>query len=334
MSLIFNVILLVTTQMIMLAYTKRAMKHASLPFLLCSMQFTVSALLSFLILLWKDIHARGGDQQKKIGSSIINSLWIPRSLIQVAVIPLAISWASGFVLFNASASHMSPALVSLVRCTEPLATVLLGISLGKKYSPSVLTTLIPICGGVMLAGWQSSKGHPSIIGISLAMLSNVSFCCRPYLLKQIKAYRTKEGRSLHSMIVFFHVVLIASLFLPFAVLLSEGRALSNVASNIMTDWLGQKQFIWDLIISSISFFLYQYIQLMIMSILRPLSFSVLTPVVKAIVIVACAFCFGDTFGFWSLVGVTVTTGGGYVFTTCAGKVQSKDILPINASHQA
>ena len=326
-TLAFNVILLVATQMLMLVYTKRAMKHAALPILLCTMQFTVSAFFALLLILRKN----SCNGEKCIQS--IKALWIPRRLVLTAVAPLAISWASGFVLFNASASHMSPALVSLVRCMEPLATVALGLTLGMSYSPPVLMTLIPICGGVIVAGWQSSEGHPSVTGISLAMLSNVGFCCRPYLLKKIKAYRTRDGKSIQSMNIFFHVVAIASLFLPFVVVVSEGRIITEAASRI-TNWKDHCQFFVDLVVASLSFFLYQYIQLVIMSTLNPLSFSVLTPIVKAIVIVTCALCFGEKFGIWSAIGVTVTTGGGYAFTRRVGKAHSKNILPTNITHQA
>jgi len=51
-----------------------------------------------------------------------------------------------------------------------------------------------------------------------------------------------------------------------------------------------------------------------MSRMSPLAFSVLTPVVKALVIVACSVVFGDAFTFWSAAGVIISTGGGYLFS--------------------
>eukprot|EP00933_Yihiella_yeosuensis_P029862 TRINITY_DN23514_c0_g1_i2.p2 TRINITY_DN23514_c0_g1~~TRINITY_DN23514_c0_g1_i2.p2 ORF type:complete len:100 (+),score=17.99 TRINITY_DN23514_c0_g1_i2:55-354(+) len=52
----------------------------------------------------------------------------------------------------------------------------------------------------------------------------------------------------------------------------------------------------------------------VMSKLGPLAFSVLTPIVKAFMIVACSLYFGDPFGFLSAIGVAISTGGGYLFT--------------------
>lgn len=71
-----------------------------------------------------------------------------------------------------------------------------------------------------------------------------------------------------------------------------------------------------------------------MSKLTPLEFSILTPIVKAFVIICCAIWFGDDFGVqvWSglflvvesrflqicclqsAIGVAVSLGGGYAFT--------------------
>lgn len=77
---------------------------------------------------------------------------------------------------------------------------------------------------------------------------------------------------------------------------------------------GKVLVLFDAIASSVFFFLYQYSQLSVMSKISEMEFSILTPVVKAVMIFACSLYFGDPFGWRSLVGICITTGGGYCFT--------------------
>eukprot|EP00978_Attheya_sp_CCMP212_P013617 scaffold34197_cov39-Attheya_sp.AAC.1 len=64
-----------------------------------------------------------------------------------------------------------------------------------------------------------------------------------------------------------------------------------------------------------------------MSSMSPLAFSILTPVVKAAMIVICSFYFGDAFGIMSAIGVLTTTGGGYLFSTVQTAESSRSSLP-------
>eukprot|EP00930_Biecheleria_cincta_P104223 TRINITY_DN96410_c0_g1_i1.p1 TRINITY_DN96410_c0_g1~~TRINITY_DN96410_c0_g1_i1.p1 ORF type:complete len:380 (+),score=67.44 TRINITY_DN96410_c0_g1_i1:40-1179(+) len=283
--------LLVGTQMVMLIYTKRCTDRAGLPLLLCLAQFITSASLSAAASV----------------ASIGRIPLMPRTLWRI-IVPLSVVWTAGFVLFNASASRMSPALVSLVRCMEPLATVFVGFALGERYSCRVLATLIPICGGVGLASFKG--GVLSVAGISLALLSNLSFCGRPFFTQQLKQHRDNK---LNDLGVFFNVTGVAVVLLPVFVFLLEGVEILPQLQRLSA--AGQLfQYGGDLLASSIFFFLYQLTQLVVMSKMTPLAFSVLTPVVKAFMIVACSLYFGDPFGMLSAVGVVVSTSGGYLFT--------------------
>merc|ERR1740123_1008283 len=145
---------------------------------------------------------------------------MPRALWRI-IVPLSAVWTAGFVLFNASAALMSPSLVSLVRCMEPLATVLIGFLRGERYALPVLATLVPICGGVALASFKG--GIPSVSGLALAMLSNLCFCCRPIFTKQLEAEKGKSNK-LDAIGQFFNITLVSVLLLPPFVLGFEGRA--------------------------------------------------------------------------------------------------------------
>ena len=51
-----------------------------------------------------------------------------------------------------------------------------------------------------------------------------------------------------------------------------------------------------------------------MSRMTPLAFSVLTPVIKALMICLCSVYFHDPFGMQNVFGVAITTAGGFLFT--------------------
>jgi drug/metabolite transporter (DMT)-like permease len=354
-----GVILLVSTQIWMLIFTKRATTAHRLPMLLCLAQFALSAVLSGAGLLLRrrqQLHRRLGLQTQQqqsttattktprsdrssSSSSILSldTLWL--------VLPLTISWTLGFVLFNAAASRMSPAHVNLIRCGEPLATVAVGTMMlpgrrdgcsnqqqRRQYSLPALLTLVPIVGGVALASaaasapsssqqLSGSDGGLSAIGVVTACLSTVSFCVRPFCLERLQG-------AVQDLDLFFHVTVLASMTLPWIVLLLEGRKIGHALFDQPVDMV----FAVDVTLSSVCFFLYQYLQLRVMVQLSPLSFSVLTPVVKAVMIVACSLYFGDPFGWYSLLGVLTTTGGGYLFSVFS-KSDAKHPPPLPAIHQ-
>jgi drug/metabolite transporter (DMT)-like permease len=133
------VLVLCATQMLMLVYGKKATSDAPLPLALCFVQFATSALFAGAICAM-----RTGRLP-----------WSPRELWPT-ITSLAAVWTAGFVLFNASAAVMSPSLVSVVRCMEPLATIVLGFAVGERYSAPTLATLLPICGGVALASVRAT----------------------------------------------------------------------------------------------------------------------------------------------------------------------------------
>jgi drug/metabolite transporter (DMT)-like permease len=337
---------LVSTQMLMLIFTKRVTDRQRLPLLLCQAQFVISSFLSYLFIFVRHRH-RTVFQKKSSKEVKVNQHYcylMPTQVLLQSAGPLSLCWTLGFVLFNASASLMSPAVVNLVRCAEPLATAVVGmVFMGKQYSPRVLSTLIPICGGVILAAASAnntnsnSTGAGVILntgGVFLACLSNLSFCFRPFLMHRLKntetthAYASSTGTKtpFDDMQVFFNVAVIASVVLPPIVLLVEGSSIPLAMSQLIKKGeLGS--FLLDLVGSAVCFFLYQFTQLQIMSSMSPLAFSILTPVVKATMIVICSFYFGDAFGVMSAIGVLTTTGGGYLFSAVSkAEAQAPSLL--------
>ena len=332
-KLVLLIVCLIVTQMIMLIATKQVMNVSPLPLLLCQAQFMVSSASAALFLsLWKLCNNQPNLNLKDDNKSSVPATNMNLSLEKpwTFYVPLSICWTMGFVLFNASASYMSPSHVNLMRCGEPVATVILGTSFfQKRYSWRVLVTLIPVLGGVWLA--SPSSGELSIPGILLAGLSNVCFCIRPFVLHAMKQQKirsivptTKPKRNNSSsknvtskqqedLNTFLQVTTIAATgILPPLVWIMEGRLLQQYYGSLYSKLQGL--FLIQIAASCLGFFSYQYTQLCVMSLTSPLAFSILTPVIKAVMIVLCSIYFGDVFCVRQAVGVLITTGGGYWFT--------------------
>eukprot|EP00037_Helgoeca_nana_P037019 m.14165 g.14165 ORF g.14165 m.14165 type:complete len:318 (-) comp8301_c0_seq1:406-1359(-) len=238
------VALLVGTQMVMLIFGKLATQAAPLPLLLCIAQFVTSAGLAGTV-----------SVMQGHGLPIMpRSLWTTVGMLSAV-------WTAGFVLFNASAAVMSPGRVNLVRCVEPLASVAFGYMSGKMYSRRMLATLIPICGGVLLASFKGgTAGLPPLIGVALAMFSNMCFCLRPIFKHKLQAHPDKDA--VDSIGLFFNICCVAVVLLPPFVLLFEGgllRAELEQLSDAGMLWT----FGWNVFMSSIFFFLYQFTQLIV-----------------------------------------------------------------------
>mmetsp|Transcript_21780 Transcript_21780/g.61870 ORF Transcript_21780/g.61870 Transcript_21780/m.61870 type:complete len:319 (+) Transcript_21780:159-1115(+) len=291
--------LLCLSQIAMFILTKQAAQKASLPLFICFMQFAISATLTALI---SALPPAGTSGRQRL-SSLDRSLWI-------LLVPLGLVWMLGFVLLTASVAWMSAALAGVVRSMEPLANVALGFAAGERYSWKVMAALLPVCAGVVLA--SHGGGNATAGGVFLALLSNFAFSARPFLAKRLKG--NELGKKLDDLEVFLAVTGLGAAALPPAVALLEGAALVEAAGRL---WAAGDcaRFAADVSLSGAAFFLYQFAQLRVMSQLAPLSFSVLTPVSKASMIVACALYFGDPFGASNAVGVAVSTAGVLLFAS-------------------
>jgi len=285
------IFLLVSTQLIMIIYTKRCTTQAPLPLLLCLAQFVVSTVLSAVA----------------VTLTSNNHLLAPRAVLP-DILPLSAVWTGGFILFNAAALHMSPGMVNVIRCMEPLATVCVGFALGHRFSWQVLVTLLPICGGVAMA--SSSGGSISSFGVCFAMLSNLAFCCRTFCLQRLQRNKLNQ---LDDLAIFFNVCCISALFLPGLEVVLEASEVQPAMQDLQSRghlW----SFAFDMLASSVAFFFYQFVQLLVMSKLSPLAFSVLTPIVKAFMIITLTICYGDSISSLSAMGIALSVGGGYLFT--------------------
>ena len=207
-------------------------------------------------------------------------------------------------------------------------------------------------GGVLS---HSLSWNAPTAGVAFACLSNICFCSRSFLVQRLKQQFQQQPQQQQQnhrpsrnhddpLKMFFHVTFVASvLILPVIVWMIEGHSIVHyyyyykAGSGGFEEEENQRRrrmaFASNVVKSSIWFGLYQIIQLQVMNTLRPLEFSILTPVVKAFMIAACSLTFGDTLGVVQLVGIGITTSGGYYFST-QSKTQSSNNNNNNHHHHS
>jgi len=272
----------------MLVFTKQAAKLASLPLTITCSQFVISAVVM--------LQGRGKNFKKMNQEQ------------RRVLVPLGAVWALSFVLLTASVACMSVVLAGVVQSMEPLANLILGFAAGERYSWRVIATLYPICAGVIVASQRG--GDLTAAGVTLAVLSNFGFSARPFLVKKVK--KSAACAELSDTARFLHVMVVASALLLPAALLVEGWTLPATMRRLAS--FGERsQFVADVVLSSVSFCICQFVQLIVMSQMAPLSFSVLTPCTKASMIVACYLYFDGPFDFQNAAGVVITTLGMFLF---------------------
>jgi len=289
------ILLLCWSQLAMFIYGKLAMQGHRLPTLLCLVQFGISAVFSTL--------------PSPLTGPGIRGLKLMCREHRPLLIPLGVLWTLGFVLLNASVARLSAALANTVRALEPLSTVALGfIVFGERYSFRLIACLLPISAGVGMA--SHGGGTLSGIGVLLAGLSNFGFSSRPFLAQRLSRV---PGRQLDSTSVFFNVMCIGVVVLLCTLSLAEGSKLLPAMQQLQHE--GKiKSFWWNLVCSGTGFFLYQLSQINLMSRMSAITFSVITPMSKAFVIVSCALYFGDPMSGFNITGVAISTIGVLLFT--------------------
>jgi len=291
--------LLCVTQLAMFIFAKLAMQQAKLPSLLCLVQFTTSALGAALP---SPLTGAGWRSLKIMGREHVKLL-----------VPLGVLWTMSFLSLNASVSMMSAALANVVRAMEPAFVVFLGFFVfGDRYSFRLVATLLPISAGVALASLKDGAAGAafSMLGVVLAALSNVGFASRPFLAQTLAARSTVK---LDSTSVFFNAMCIGVALMSLSTAALEGRSVLEAVDRLRSSG-DLAHFATRLALSSVGFFIYQFSQMVLMTKMSPVAFSVVTPMSKAFVIVACALYFGEGMSLLNIAGVSISTFGILLFT--------------------
>ncbi|KAJ9559731.1 hypothetical protein OSB04_004891 [Centaurea solstitialis] len=198
----------------------------------------------------------------------------------VAILPLAVMHTLGNLSTNMSLGKVSVSFTHTIKAMEPFFTVVLSnMFLGEIPTPWVVSSLVPIVGGVVLAslteGWLFS-----------AMTSNLANQSRNVLSKK---FMVKKEESLDNITLFSIITIMSFLMFTPVALLVEG--VKFTPSYLQSAGLNLKHVYVRTLLASIFFHTYQQVAYMILQRVSPVTHSVGNCVKRVVVIVSSIFFF-------------------------------------------
>ncbi|KAL8261049.1 hypothetical protein R6Q59_025098 [Mikania micrantha] len=226
----------------------------------------------------------------------------------LTILPLAIMHTLGNLTTNMSLGKVSVSFTHTIKAMEPFFTVILStMFLGEIPTLWVLSSLVPIVGGVILASLtEVSFNWP---GFWSAMASNLANQSRNVLSKKLMV---NKEESLDN-ITLFSIITIMSFFLftPVA-LLVEGVKFSP--AYLQSARLNIQQVYIRSLLASICFHAYQQIAYMILQRVSPVTHSVGNCVKRVVVIVASIFFFRTPISLTNSIGTGIALAGVFLYS--------------------
>ncbi|KAK4779010.1 hypothetical protein SAY86_006538 [Trapa natans] len=182
-------------------YNKQVLKVYPFPATVTAFQFACGTVI--ILLMWTfNLHRRPNIIRAQLA----------------AILPLAVAHTMGNLLTNISLGKVAVSFTHTIKAMEPFFTVVLAaLFIGEKPSFWVVSSLIPIVGGVALASFTEASFN--WVGFGSAMASNLTNQSRNVLSKKLMV---KKEESLDNINLFSVITVISFIFLLPSAILMEG----------------------------------------------------------------------------------------------------------------
>ena len=236
----------------------------------------------------------------------------------VKLVPASICFATGQISTQLALANGDVSLTHVVKSLEPAINAVASAALlGQCFHCLVYTTLIPIVVGVYLT--TKSSGFNSAT-LWLAMLSNVCFALRNvFAQKHGQIEGCGENTETRQTNLFFLMTIIGSMIsLPgivfgFPVFMETwSEATNHVSSLQLFLWLSE---------SCVQFSFYQLSSFWVLSLVQPLSHSVLNSLKRVVVIMTAVLLLHEHVTPVGIAGVIVTTCGAIMYSLAKRTLQ-------------
>ncbi|KAK8949646.1 hypothetical protein KSP39_PZI005934 [Platanthera zijinensis] len=270
-------------------YNKQVLKVYPYPATISAFQFATGSILIFI--MWStNLYKR------------------PRiSISQLAtILPLAIVHTLGNVFTNMSLGKVSVSFTHTIKAMEPFFSVMFSaLFLGEMPTIWIITSLVPIVGGVALASLTEASFNWS--GFWSAMASNIANQSRNVLSKKLMA---EKEASLDN-ITLFSIITIMSFFLTVPITLYvEGIKFtpSYLQSTGITEIYAR------FLLAGFCFHAYQQVSYMILAKVSPVTHSVSNCVKRVVVIVSSVLFFRTPVSAINSLGTAVALAGVFLYS--------------------
>ncbi|KAL0357591.1 UNVERIFIED_CONTAM: Triose phosphate/phosphate translocator, non-green plastid, chloroplastic [Sesamum calycinum] len=225
-----------------------------------------------------------------------------------AILPLALVHTLGNLFTNMSLGKVAVSFTHTIKAMEPFFSVVLSaIFLGEFPTPWVVSSLLPIVGGVALASMTEASFNWA--GFWSAMASNLTNQSRNVLSKK---FMVKKEESLDN-ITLFSIITIMSLFLmaPVAIFV-EG--IKFTPSHLQAAGLNVKQLYTRSLLAALCFHAYQQVSYMILQRVSPVTHSVGNCVKRVVVIVTSVLFFRTPVSPINSLGTGIALAGVFLYS--------------------
>ncbi|KAL0421787.1 UNVERIFIED_CONTAM: Triose phosphate/phosphate translocator, non-green plastid, chloroplastic [Sesamum latifolium] len=272
-------------------YNKQVLKAFHYPMTVTLVQFAVGTVL--VVFMWTfNLYKR-----PKISGGQL-----------AAILPLALVHTLGNLFTNMSLGKVAVSFTHTIKAMEPFFSVVLSaMFLGEFPTPWVVSSLLPIVGGVALASMTESSFNWA--GFWSAMASNLTNQSRNVLSKK---FMVKKEESLDN-ITLFSIITIMSLFLmaPVAIFM-EG--VKFTPSHLQAAGLNVKQLYTRSLLAALCFHAYQQVSYMILQRVSPVTHSVGNCVKRVVVIVTSVLFFRTPVSPINSLGTGIALAGVFLYS--------------------
>ncbi|XP_058091838.1 triose phosphate/phosphate translocator, non-green plastid, chloroplastic [Magnolia sinica] len=276
-------------------YNKQVLKVFPFPVTITTLQFAVGTVL--VLFMWSTNLYR----RPKISSAQL-----------VAILPLAVVHTLGNLFTNMSLGKVAVSFTHTIKAMEPFFSVILSaMFLGEYPTLWVVSSLVPIVGGVALASLTEASFNWA--GFWSAMASNVTNQSRNVLSKK---FMVKKEESLDNITLFSIITIMSLLLLAPVTLLVEGIKFTPVY--LQSAGLNVNEVVVRSLLAGLCFHAYQQVSYMILARVSPVTHSVGNCVKRVVVIVTSVLFFRTHVTPINSLGTGVALAGVFLYSRVKG----------------
>ncbi|XP_025700700.1 triose phosphate/phosphate translocator, non-green plastid, chloroplastic isoform X2 [Arachis hypogaea] len=250
---------------------------------------------------------------------MINLIWslnlhprpnITRSQL-VAILPLVVAHTMGNLLTNISLGKVAVSFTHTIKAMEPFFTVVLSsLFLGETPTFAVVSSLVPIVGGVALASMTEVSFN--WIGFATAMASNLTNQSRNVLSKKlmVNEEETLDNINLYSLITIISFILLV----PFTIFLEGVKFTPSYLQSAACQGLNVRELCVRSVLAAFCFHAYQQVSYGILQMVSPVSHSVGNCVKRVVVIASSVIFFQIPLSPLNTLGTGVALVGVFLYS--------------------
>ncbi|KAK4603627.1 hypothetical protein RGQ29_012224 [Quercus rubra] len=230
------------------------------------------------------------------GSLMVALMWASNSYIRpkitpqqlAAIFPLAVAHTLGNLLTNISLGKVAVSFTHTIKAMEPFFTVVLSaLILAERPTLWVVSSLVPIIGGVALASFTEVSFNWT--GFYSAMASNLTNQSRNVYSKKlmVKKEESLDNINLFSVLTIISFILLA----PVAIFLEGAKFTPSYLQSAANQGLNVRELCVRSLLAGFCFHGYQQVSFMILDMVSPITHAVGNCVKRVVLIVSSIIFF-------------------------------------------